>query len=476
MFSLHNHTDGSNLHGSLDAINTSATLVSTSVEMGLSGCALTDHAILCNHYEFLQEVNKINKQGREILEKQPMSAEGLHKASFIGALGSEIYLVREGLTADNIDRGEKFYHFILIAKDRIGWEQLNEISTKSWERAFTRGVTRTPSYLSDLQEVIGKNPGHLVATSACLGGYLGNRTLELFVSQGEKRQQLVEEITSFIASMKSIFGEDFYLEVQPGLSQEQILYNQGLVAFAQQTQTPIIVATDAHYARPELREVHSAYLKSQKAERETEKFYEYTYIMSEQETRINLGTHLERQTVEMIIQNTKNIKQKFTRYALDMEPIIPTVPFEDEDKWESIIHRYDHLEYFNILSHSNTDDKFFLYRIIKGIDEYLQRGWLKVENEIRDLNRLNEEFDHIYNIGLKLKQNMTTYFTTMQKILDIMWQESVIGPGRGSGGAYLTNFILGITQDNPLDLPVVLPIYRFIHKDKISLPKQYWAV
>ena len=88
-------------------------------------------------------------------------------------LGNEIYLCRDGLSPDTYERGEKFPHFILLAKDKEGHAQLRELSSRAWKHSFTMFLTRVPTYYSDIEEIIGKNPGHIVAASACIGGWLG---------------------------------------------------------------------------------------------------------------------------------------------------------------------------------------------------------------------------------------------------------------------------------------------------------------
>ena len=68
----------------------------------------------------------------------------------------------------------------MLAKDAEGHEQLRKLSSRAWSRSFIRGVMRTPTYGSDLREVVGANPGHLITTTACLGGVTGS----LFISYG----------------------------------------------------------------------------------------------------------------------------------------------------------------------------------------------------------------------------------------------------------------------------------------------------
>lgn len=84
-------------------------------------------------------------------------------------LGNEIYLCRNGLNAQNFNReNDRYYHFILLAKDAIGHEQIREISTRAWSHSYmARGMMRVPTYYQDLYDVIGNNPGHVIGSTAC---------------------------------------------------------------------------------------------------------------------------------------------------------------------------------------------------------------------------------------------------------------------------------------------------------------------
>ena len=69
-------------------------------------------------------------------------------------------------------------------------------------------------------------------------------------------------------------------------------------------------------------------------------------------------------------------------------------------------------------------------------------------------------------IGISKEKNaiMSSYFITMNKFIDIIWDEaeSLIGVSRGSAAGFVINYLLGITQINPLKQPVEMPHWRFI--------------
>ena len=94
-FEVHSHTEFSNIR-LLDCINKPKKLINRAIELGMNGIAITDHECLSSHPQ-------INFYQDEIHKEHP---------DFKIALGNEIYLIG---TRDN---GQRYYHFILIAKNK----------------------------------------------------------------------------------------------------------------------------------------------------------------------------------------------------------------------------------------------------------------------------------------------------------------------------------------------------------------------
>ena len=84
-------------------------------------------------------------------------------------LGNEIYLCRNGLNASNFNKEfDRYYHFILLAKDAIGHKQIRELSTRAWMRSYKTGrIWRAPTYYQDIVDIIASNPGHVIGSTAC---------------------------------------------------------------------------------------------------------------------------------------------------------------------------------------------------------------------------------------------------------------------------------------------------------------------
>ena len=112
-------------------------------------------------------------------------------------IGNEIYLTQTR------DKNQKYYHFLLIAKDLEGHRQLRELSSRAWMQSYyDRGMERVPTLISELEEVVKKNPGHLIATSACLGGQLSVDILAMEKARkvGDKQTELssYNDIINFV--------------------------------------------------------------------------------------------------------------------------------------------------------------------------------------------------------------------------------------------------------------------------------------
>ena len=155
--SLHNHTDYSNLR-IRDCINKVPELIQTAIELGHQLVAITDH-------ETLASFVKVEECYENVKKDHP---------DFKVIRGNEIYLTRNGLSAENFNADrDKYFHFILLCRDLEGYHQMCQLSTRAWNRSyFARNMRRVPTYYQDLKDIIKPNKGHIIALSACLGGQL----------------------------------------------------------------------------------------------------------------------------------------------------------------------------------------------------------------------------------------------------------------------------------------------------------------
>ena len=446
-FEIHSHTMYSNVR-LLDSINRPDQLIKRAVEIGLAGIAITDHEILGCHIE----VNKI--------------AAGLRETNpdFKIALGNEIYLT------DTRDMGQRYWHFILIAKDSIGHRQLRELSSLAWMNSyFDRRLERVPTLKSDLERVVKSNPGHLIATSACIGGELSGRTLDMEIARklGDKESEITNKqgIINFVLWCKELFGSDFYIECAPGASKEQIIVNKKLVELAQVFNCKMVIGSDAHYLKKEDRYVHEAYLNSKGGERETAQFYEYAYLQTDNDIKENLAPSIG-DLIDIMYTNSMEIYDKIEWYGLTHPQVIPSVEVKDYPKknWFETGDNPDHPDYPILSSMFRSNDKYERYWAFKCLNKLKEKDLCNKQY----LNRLEEEADIKRTIGEKLGTNLFCYPITLAHYVDMFWEcGSIVGAGRGSSCSGLNHYLLGVTQLDPLKWN--FPFWRYLNKERVEL-------
>jgi len=450
-FSIHNHTDYSNIR-LLDAINKPKDLINKAIEYNLKGICITDHELLSGHVDFLGYYNKIKSTN----------------PNFKIGLGNEIYLVEQRKNK------QKYYHFLLLAKNDTGHRALRELSSLAWCNSyFDRGMERVPTLYEELETIVQKYPNSLIASTACLGGFLPQAVLSLL--QYEKNPLLYsddiantkESIQQFILFMLKLFKDDFYIEVAPSKSKVQKDYNQKVVSIAKAFNIKIVFATDSHFLTEKDRLIHKSYLNAQEGDREIDDFYQYCYLMNDQEARDLLSYSYEDQIfINSLFENTLDIYNKIEEYTIFQSPIIPveTVLIYPQEN-HSELNSYPHFK--TMMESENDQNRYWANTCLNKLHE------LNLHNDLY-LKRLDIESEVITYISDKLNQSLAAYFNTMQSYINLFWDSgSIVGPGRGSAVGFLSNFLLGITQIDPIKYD--LPWFRFLNKERAELPKQYWA-
>ena len=453
-FNIHNHTMYSNIR-LLDCINRPTDLIDKAIELGLSGIAITDHECLSAHME-------VNQYAKKIKEKHP---------DFIIALGNEVYLV------DKREPGIKYTHFILTAKDEIGHKALRELSSIAWYNAYVdRGMERVPITKNELAHIMAKYKGHVVATTACMGGELStaayNMSLAENVNDMNSAGIFYKQICDFIQYCLEVFGDDFYIECAPSTADDQCTTNRKLYRIAQAYGIPMIVGTDSHYLTKADRYVHKSYLNSKGGEREVDTFYEFAHLMSYDEVYELLEKCFgDGMIATTILENSRKLGEKFTSYSLERKQMIPKVEVEhyEPGDWSRVPG----------LIMDNFDFRWKLIQQLICSDEPQERYWVQeclkslwdkgLQDKPEYWDRLETEADVIKDIGEKLDDCLFAYFNTFKHYIDLFWEcGSIVGPGRGSATGFLSNYLLGITQLDPIRWS--LPYWRFLNKERAELP------
>ena len=447
--SLHNHTHYSNLR-MIDSINTEETLIDRAFELGLKGVAITDHESLSGHVKALNYFNKKYKDAED----------------FKLILGNEIYLTRSNLNSETHQKGEKFYHMLLLAKDEIGHKQLRELSTRAWGRSYYKNLMRTPTYMEDLIEVVQANPGHVIATTACLASFTGTMFM----------MNELEAIEPHLKQMVSIFGkENFFIEIQASYSKDQIDYNSHMIINFWD-EYDFIFTTDSHYLRKEDQEIHRLFLQSKSgADRDVDSFYGDAYVMDWKELEEHFAFYISAGKIEIMRNNTNKINDMVQVYKLDHGQIVPRIQYEERFDFNKIkvindlfiannLSNYKYLSYFS--SADKQADSYLYNLILEGYYDKIYSLVPKKQISIEErMKRLDYELEQIYETSVKIEQSLSDYFITMAKMIEIIWDkaDSMVGPGRGSAAGFLVNYLIGITQIDPQTQMLYLPPWRLAY-------------
>lgn len=300
----------------------------------------------------------------------------------------------------------------------------------------------------------------------CLGNYLDNRVLKLIKAENQNNQEDIfkykKEIDEYIKWNIDLFQDDFYIEIAAGTSKEQKKFNERVKNIAKYYQRKIVIGSDAHYLTAKERSIHKAYLNSKEGEREVDEFYWDAHMMDNKEAYDNISEFYSEEEFIEICNNSMEIFNKIETYELFRDPIIPEVQVKNYPiKKFNLPKNYPILE---ALSQSeNIQERYWVNECVNSLHE-------KNLYNIKYLNRLEIEADVIKTVGEKLNNCLFEYFNTFQHYIDLFWEcGSIVEPGRGSSVCYLSNYLLGITQLDPIEWE--LPYFRFLNKERVELPK-----
>lgn len=329
---------------------------------------------------------------------------------------------------------------------------------------MARGLRRVPTYYQDIIDIIGANPGHVIASTACMGGFLPT---QLIRNRELNNADLTYSIYKWCEKMVALFGKgNFYLEMQPSHNKDQIYINQKLYQISTELNIPYIITTDAHYLKKADAPIHKAYLNSQDGDREVEDFYATTYLMNTEE----IESFFPYMTKEQLLQGYKNIQfvaDSCEEYSLKKPLKIPQL------KWK------DYIE----IPHLNRP---YWIKNIPMLEEFWKSSY-EGDNVLADAicfkinsdNRLQnqETYDEV-NACLDMtwqssnvnKAHWSAYYLNLERIVDECWNAgTLVGCGRGSGVGFILLYLLGITQINPMWETTKTFRWRFLNPARVSV-------
>ncbi len=460
---LHVHSQYSLLDGQA-AIDK---LVDKAIDDGMPGIAITDHGNMLGIKEFFNYVNKKNGKLKEA-GKEP----------FIPIFGCEVYVANEDLHT-HTDKHDTGRHLIILAKNRQGYKNLIKIVSKAW----TEGFYSHPR--TDKKEIEAHKEG-LIVCSACLGGEIPRLLMAGDYEEADKR----------VKWWKSLFGEDYYIELQRHKAtrsdanhetyQRQKEIEEQLIRLARENNVKIIASNDVHFVNESDADAHDRLicLSTGKQLNDPNRM---RYTMQEwMKTTAEMSSVFA--DLPEALDNTLEILSKIETYSIDHAPIMPNfeIPeeFGTEAEYRERLTEKDLFDEFTrdengnvVLSEEEAKKKIEklggyekLYRIKFEADYLRKLAYEGAKKRYGD--PLPPEVDERINFELHIMKTMgfPGYFLIVQDFINTGREKLgvSIGPGRGSAAGSAVAYCLGITQIDPIKYDLLFE--RFLNPDRISLP------
>ncbi|UER67742.1 DNA polymerase III subunit alpha [Borrelia sp. BU AG58] len=392
---LHVHSDYSLLDGAAHVTG----IVAKAKEHGMSHIALTDHGNLFGAVRFYKEARKVGIKPIIGIEAY-MSSMSKH--------------IRK-----NDDLGKPSYHLILLAKNEIGYRNLLKLTSISYLEGF---YYRPRIDKGDIE----KYSEGLVCTSACIGGIIPQLIMA----------NRFEDAKNEILWFKSVFGDDFYLELQRHGIRQQDIVNEKLIAFSRELNVALTVSNDSHYVNKEESTAQDIIVcigtgakrsDSNRLKMETNEFY-----LKSQEEMCELFKDLPE-----ALENTVRIAEKCNYFEITFPgPIFPE---------------------YGVPDGFNTLGQYLESLTIEGLE--FRYGSLTKSIKERAL----------YELSTIIRMGFETYFLIVWDFIKFAHDNDIpVGPGRGSGAGSIVAYALRITDIDPLKYNLLFE--RFLNPERVSMP------
>lgn len=399
---IHNHS-----HYSLqDGACTVEDIIKAAQKNNMHAVALTDHGVMYGALEFYKKAKKANIK--------PL-------------IGMEAYVdfekSRFDKSSDNAQskRKSKHYnHLLLLAKNRIGFNNLMKMSTIG----HTEGFYYRPRID---WEILSKYNEGLICTTACPAGPVSTHIINENLSKAKENA----------IKLKEIFGDDFYLEIQDhGMDEEKSILHW-MPKFADELNVKLVATNDIHYI-------------------ERDHAYAHNILLSLGDKTGSVDYHdLRYGTDQIYFKSTDEMKDLFKNFKGAIEN---TLEIEEKINLELNFEGH-HFPIFPIPKDSgaNTLEEY----LAKMAFERLPKRYKNITNEIED--RFKYELDVINQMGY------AGYFLIVQDFINAAKERGIpVGPGRGSAAGSLVAYVLGITNVDPLQYNLLFE--RFLNPARKSMP------
>jgi DNA polymerase III subunit alpha len=393
---LHVHTGYSLLDGSGKIPD----LIARAKELGMHSLAITDHGTMYGCVEFYKSAKD---QGVKPI------------------IGCEIYIVPKSMYIKQNDRDNENHHLVLLVKNETGYKNLMKIVSKASLEGFYYKPRIDHEYLK-------KHSEGLIALSACLGG-----EVQANLNNGNRSKAKAAALF-----YKSVFKEDFYLELQYHEMQEQLKVNEELVKLSKELDIPLVATNDVHYINREDYKSHDVLLCIQTGktieDEDRMRYPEGQFYLRSPEDMYNIFSY-----VPEALDNTVKIAEKCNFDYEFHKSKLPDFPLPQG---------VDHYDYLRNTCYKGLIDR---YEVFTG----LRSGALDI-SKIETIGEHSEEAKKLigrleYELNIIKQMGYVDYFLIVWDFIRYSNESGIpTGPGRGSAAGAIVAYTLGITKIDPM--------------------------
>lgn len=414
---LHVHSNYSTFDGLAKVVD----IVDKCIATGMNAVAITDHGNMCGAKKLLDYCKLINEE-RSLSGTKP----------FVPIVGVEAYCARRGRhsMSETIDRGG--WHVILLAKNKIGYQNLCRLVSESNQEDAFFVVPRID------HELLEQYHEGIICCSACIGGELPQKVLAGLQS-GD-----MSEARKTLEWYKNLFGDNYYIEIQrhetrrKGANRKtfklQSAINPVLIDLAHEYGVKIICSNDCHFINKDDADAQDLLMCRQSNKKVEDKdrirYSKQEWIKSPQEMEAIFSDLPE------ALANTQEIVEKVELYDIDHAPILPKLDLPV------------------------SPSEYLHQQVLQG---GIERYGASFVQSPAFTQRVETELE-----ALCSKEETVSYLLVLADLVNAAREMGImVGPGRSSAACSLVNYCLKITDIDPLKYGL---LFERFYTDTDTLP------
>jgi DNA polymerase III subunit alpha len=440
----------------------------------IPGCEMYVHPDL-ELWKAQYEIKKASKKGDKSAINEIIKSHEHLKTKLMAIVDKDDEVVNldtedASLTVENEEESKstKFYdpikrrhHLVVLPKTSEGLQRLFNLVSMGYIDGFYRFPRIDYKMLKEAAE-----GDHLMISTACIGGPLAYEAFSRL--QGYEFEKLSPDLLNNESVYKSIQNgiansidkltdavgaKNVMLELQFNKLQAQHLVNRAIIDFAenQGMTDQLIVTCDSHYASPDHWKERELYKKLGWLN------YKEFNPDSLPKSKDDLKCELYPKNAQQVWDTYLEVKQGHDFY-------------NDKTMLEAVERTHDIAH--NVIGDIHPDRKMKLPSYVIPQDMTANKALLEACKQGLKNRGVHANAEYIKRLKWELtvikEKNFAEYFLTMKAIIDIAREKMLVGPGRGSGAGSLVNYVLQITDIDPIEYGLLFE--RFLSIDRSDAP------